>query len=262
MEQMKVPPIKGFSDEYLQDAWLKSRDNKDAVLASESCGCFYCRRTFKPSEIVEWEKSPYDHKEVGLCPYCYVDSLLGSSQYNLTPEFLDAMSIRHHFLRKDPAYRDFLKTLPGTFPESRWQFTVRQWKRRLRYAKWWVLNGCRGPLKTYRISSVRIIPKGEREHYKNGVEKTPFDKRDWGFYARKRTAMKAVRENWTNLHENYYRYCCIEQISEGIYGDVERVWWHEWDKTTESWQPLTSPPPIIKGWHTRSHVLMSLADLD
>ena len=69
------------------------------------CGCFYCRETFPPSEIVYWV---YDNPDVegissegttALCPRCGIDSVIGSrSGYPITTEFLEAMN-GHWFQR-------------------------------------------------------------------------------------------------------------------------------------------------------------------
>jgi len=55
-------------------------NNRKEILASELCGCFYCRETFPPSEISEWQ----DAEESGigqtaLCPHCGIDSVIGSN---------------------------------------------------------------------------------------------------------------------------------------------------------------------------------------
>jgi len=55
---------------------------------SELCGCFYCFATFPPSEIVEW----IDDAQTAICPYCPVDSVIGSAPgYPITRELLERM---------------------------------------------------------------------------------------------------------------------------------------------------------------------------
>jgi hypothetical protein len=70
--------------------------NRQSILSSDTCGCFYCLSIFPPSEIKEW----YDDKKLefndagqtAICPYCSVDSILGSaSGYPITVEFLTKM---------------------------------------------------------------------------------------------------------------------------------------------------------------------------
>src|SRR5205814_1088057 len=38
----------------LQSAHNRSSKHREEVVASDICGCFYCRQTFPPSEIEEW----------------------------------------------------------------------------------------------------------------------------------------------------------------------------------------------------------------
>ena len=55
------------------------------------CGCFYCAKVFKPSEIVDRTVEPTG-KDTAICPYCGIDSVIGdSSGYPITEEFLEKM---------------------------------------------------------------------------------------------------------------------------------------------------------------------------
>jgi len=55
---------------------------------SSICGCFYCLRMFKPEEISIW----IDDDQTALCPFCPVDSVIGSaSGFPITREFLQRM---------------------------------------------------------------------------------------------------------------------------------------------------------------------------
>jgi hypothetical protein len=66
--------------------------NRVEVMASEQCGCFSCLRIFSPGEIEEWLSEPNPEEGTALCPYCSVDSIIGSSSgYPITPVFLTAM---------------------------------------------------------------------------------------------------------------------------------------------------------------------------
>ena len=52
-----------------------SSNNRNELLASDVCGCFYCLETFRPDQIKDW----IDSKNViALCPYCGIDSVIGS----------------------------------------------------------------------------------------------------------------------------------------------------------------------------------------
>ena len=72
---------------------VHSFKNRDEVLASEICGCFYCLATFGPAEIHRWIDE--DEKRVGLtalCPRCGVDFVIGSKTgFPLTQELLRSM---------------------------------------------------------------------------------------------------------------------------------------------------------------------------
>lgn len=69
-------------------AHQRSSDHRAEVLASEVCGCFYCLKTYPPSEISEW----VDDDKTALCPRCGIDAVIGSaSGYPLTREFLRDM---------------------------------------------------------------------------------------------------------------------------------------------------------------------------
>lgn len=65
-----------------------SRRHRDAVLASERCGCFYCLAAFVPGEVEEW----VDGGQTALCPRCGVDAVIGSaSGHPVTRAFLSRM---------------------------------------------------------------------------------------------------------------------------------------------------------------------------
>lgn len=65
-----------------------SSHHRGDILASKDCGCFYCINIFPPSEITEW----IDCKESAICPYCGIDSVVGSaSGIPITKEFLKEM---------------------------------------------------------------------------------------------------------------------------------------------------------------------------
>jgi len=83
----------------LHGAHAASIRHRTVVLVSERCACFHCERTFLPGDIRRW--TDHDDRGVGqtaLCPYCGIDSVLGSaSGYAVTPAFLAAM--RDHWFR-------------------------------------------------------------------------------------------------------------------------------------------------------------------
>ena len=67
-----------------------SSRHRREILASELCGCFYCLRTFPPAESDRWLGG-----EDAVCPYCQIDSVLGSAScFPITAEFLRRMQAR------------------------------------------------------------------------------------------------------------------------------------------------------------------------
>jgi hypothetical protein len=46
--------MQAYSLDELKSAHKHSSFHETEILASEKCGCFYCFRTFDPSEIEEW----------------------------------------------------------------------------------------------------------------------------------------------------------------------------------------------------------------
>lgn len=72
-----------------------SRIHREQVLSSDTCGCFYCLKTFRPAEIEEWvdEAQGTGVGQTALCPRCGIDSVLGSaSGFPLTNDFLQRMN--------------------------------------------------------------------------------------------------------------------------------------------------------------------------
>jgi hypothetical protein len=65
--------------------------NRDELLRSASCGCFFCLAVFTPGEIADWADEK-DGSQTALCPRCRIDSVIGSeSGYPITREFLERM---------------------------------------------------------------------------------------------------------------------------------------------------------------------------
>lgn len=79
-----------YNDEYLELAHKCSISHKEEVLKSDLCGCFYCEKTFSPSEIEVWIEEKVG--ETAICPLCGIDSVL-SSKFPITDfEFLKRMN--------------------------------------------------------------------------------------------------------------------------------------------------------------------------
>ena len=65
-----------------------SSNNRDELMASELCGCFYCENIYTPDTITHW----IDNQQTATCPNCMIDSVIGTkSGYPITSEFLKEM---------------------------------------------------------------------------------------------------------------------------------------------------------------------------
>ncbi len=93
--------MESFSVELLIAAHKHSSRHKDEILKSNICGCFYCLRTFSPTEVEDWVDDTVDIRNLpelqescALCPKCAIDSVIGSSSgYPVTDlDFLKAMN--------------------------------------------------------------------------------------------------------------------------------------------------------------------------
>ena len=94
---------KGWTDVYdealLRAAHKKGIFNKAELLSGPSCSCFFCLRTYAPSEIEEWvDKTAkpgrgfYPPDQTAVCPHCGIDAVLSSEAgFELTGTFLAAM---------------------------------------------------------------------------------------------------------------------------------------------------------------------------
>lgn len=53
--------------------------DREKLLSSPLCGCFYCLEKFTPDKIEEWV-DPDEASGLGqtaICPYCGIDSVIG-----------------------------------------------------------------------------------------------------------------------------------------------------------------------------------------
>lgn len=76
--------------DYIKAHKYSIKNNKQ-ILSSKICGCFYCLKTFSPDLIKNW--IDYNGEEqTALCPYCNIDSVIGSSNAPITKEFLRKMN--------------------------------------------------------------------------------------------------------------------------------------------------------------------------
>lgn len=64
--------------------------NRKEILKSDTCGCFYCKEMFAPSEIKEWVDD--EGGDTAQCPYCMIDSVIGdASGIKITKKLLEEM---------------------------------------------------------------------------------------------------------------------------------------------------------------------------
>jgi hypothetical protein len=79
--------------ESIREAHTHSSNHRLEIEGSDTCGCFYCCSTFRPTEIAEWVDE--DSNGVGqcaLCPKCGIDSVIGSlSGFPIDKTFLSEM---------------------------------------------------------------------------------------------------------------------------------------------------------------------------
>jgi len=63
------------------------------IEASKICGCFCCCSIFGPDEIVDWtDENEEDVGQTAICPYCLIDSVIGSvSGFPINEDFLNKM---------------------------------------------------------------------------------------------------------------------------------------------------------------------------
>ena len=68
-----------YNREIIERAHINSSLHKAEILKSDICGCFYCLRTSKPDEILDWVDTDNPKGATALCPHCGIDSLIGSA---------------------------------------------------------------------------------------------------------------------------------------------------------------------------------------
>ena len=64
---------------YYGQASKAAFENWDSVKKSSLCGCYYCGRIFPSSEVADNDWVPDLHGRTVLCPYCFIDSVIGDA---------------------------------------------------------------------------------------------------------------------------------------------------------------------------------------
>ena len=63
-----------YPTDFLDRAYKLSFENHSTLVQSHTCACFYCLKTFSPSEIVEWIGDK--DADTAMCPYCGIDAII------------------------------------------------------------------------------------------------------------------------------------------------------------------------------------------
>jgi hypothetical protein len=72
----------------LRVAHKRCSRHRAEIESSQQCGCFHCKKIFRPDQIVDW----IDEQQTALCPACGIDSVIGSaSGLDITEAFLEEM---------------------------------------------------------------------------------------------------------------------------------------------------------------------------
>lgn len=67
-----------------------SISNKQSVLSSDRCGCFFCQKIFESNMISETYIND-KNGETAICPFCGVDAILPDSKVDLSEALLEDM---------------------------------------------------------------------------------------------------------------------------------------------------------------------------
>lgn len=67
------------------------------------------------------------------------------------------------------------------------------------------------------------------------------DKRTWGYYTEKETAVRALHENWTDMREYVYDIALLEKLGPGISPDCEERQWFKFDKERGGYFEMEEP---------------------
>lgn len=87
-----------FSAEKLSELYKTSFRNKNDVMQSEICGCFYCLSVFKSTQVVKY----VDAGQTALCPSCSVDSVLCDKIAPINGKVLFEMYVKHFSYEEKP----------------------------------------------------------------------------------------------------------------------------------------------------------------
>lgn len=67
------------------------------------------------------------------------------------------------------------------------------------------------------------------------------DKRTWGYYKDKDTAVQALHENWTDMWEYTYDVALLEKFESGICPECEERQWFKFDRARGGYFEMEEP---------------------
>ena len=77
-------------DKYFQQ--FSSYCNRKYIEKSERCGCYYCLKQFSSNDINQWwDEDGTGIGQTAVCPFCWIDSVIGDSEAVITEELLEEM---------------------------------------------------------------------------------------------------------------------------------------------------------------------------
>ena len=83
-----------YTEIFIENSHKGCSLNKEELMQSQKCGCFYCEQVYSPSEITEWIDENYANGESAVCPKCGIDSVL-SEKYPI--EDADYLKTMNHY---------------------------------------------------------------------------------------------------------------------------------------------------------------------
>ena len=54
--------------------------NKQHIEQADTCGCYFCGRIFKPTEVKNYITEPNGKGETAECPFCFIDSVIDNKR--------------------------------------------------------------------------------------------------------------------------------------------------------------------------------------
>jgi hypothetical protein len=99
LREAKLQKKSPKSIEDLLEAHDYTNNNGHLLFVKQECVCIYCKERFSSDEIIQHTYSQYG---TALCPYCWIDSVIGEvSGYKLTDKFIEVM---HEYFFNNSGY--------------------------------------------------------------------------------------------------------------------------------------------------------------